>query len=187
MTQGMLQKNIRITLPAAAFLAFMSPHSSCHALDSFTLEAGGGNHTEVLRLAGQWNWERQWWKSNGTHIGGYWDVNVARWRSTRFENRPGAVQNITAFGITPVFRWQSDTGSGLYGEAGIGLRYLSDLYDNNGRQLSTNFEFSSQLGAGYAFPGHWDIGLLFQHFSNGGIRHPNSGVNFGVVRVRYRF
>jgi len=187
MMQGKLRKSASIALLPAAFLALMCLHSSCHALDSVSLEAGGGNHTQLLRLAGQWNWKRQWWQSNGTHIGGYWDMNVARWHGTRFENRPDATQDITALGITPVFRWQSDTGTGLYGEAGIGLRYLSKLYDNNGRQLSTNFEFASQLGAGYVFPGHWDIGLLFQHFSNGGIRHPNSGVNFGVVRLRYRF
>lgn len=168
-------------------LTFLCLCSSCFALDSASLELGNGNKTQLVRLAAQWNWQRRWWKTNGTHIGGYWDVNMSKWHGTRFENRPGAVQNITAFGVTPVFRLQSDTGIGPYGEAGIGLRYLSERYDNNGRQLSTRFEFASHLGAGYTFPGHWEIGLRFQHFSNGGIRYPNSGVNFGVMRVGYRF
>jgi hypothetical protein len=32
-----------------------------------------------------------------------------------------------------------------------------------------------------------DVGLKLQHFSNGGIKKPNSGANFAVLRVAYPF
>jgi lipid A 3-O-deacylase len=32
-----------------------------------------------------------------------------------------------------------------------------------------------------------DLGLKLQHFSNGGIKDPNDGVNFAVVRISYPF
>lgn len=161
--------------------------STSHAVSSVSLEFGSGNRTKLARVGVQWAWERQWWKSNGTHVGGYWDASLARWRNTRFQDRPGSTQHITGFGITPVFRLQQDDLTGLYGEAGIGVRYLSDLYDNNGHQLSTKFQFASHLGVGYVFQNSVDLGLRVQHISNGSIKKPNSGVDFVVVRASYRF
>lgn len=97
------------------------------------------------------------------------------------------IQRFMAIGITPVFRLQNDDLTGLYGEAGVGLRHLFELYDNNGHRLSTNFQFASHLGAGYVFRNNVDVGLRIQHFSNGSIKKPNGGVNFIVARVAYRF
>src|SRR5690606_16134424 len=86
------------------------------AFDSASIEFGSGQHTKMVRLGMQWKWERQWWRSNGTHIGGYWDATLSQWRGNRFRNVPGATQNITAIGLTPVFRFQKDSGKGLYAE-----------------------------------------------------------------------
>jgi lipid A 3-O-deacylase len=162
-------------------------HCGSYAADSASFEFGTGNKTQMARLGLQWKWENQWWKSNGTHIGGYWDLSLAQWRGTRFQNTAGNIQNITSIGITPVFRFQSDTLKGFYTEAGIGAYYLSDLYNNNGRQLSTSFEFGDHIGVGYVFQNNADLGLKIQHFSNGGIKHPNNGVNFAVIRLGYPF
>jgi hypothetical protein len=161
-------------------------HCGSYAANSASFEFGTGNKTQMARLGLQWKWGNQWWKSNGTHIGGYWDLSLAQWRGTRFQNTDN-IQNITSIGITPVFRFQSDTLKGFYGEAGIGAHYLSGLYNNNGRQLSTNFEFGDHIGVGYVFQNNADLGLKIQHFSNGGIKHPNNGVNFAVIRLGYPF
>ena len=45
----------------------------------------------------------QWFQSNGTYIGGYWDATLEQWQGTRYQGRSGANQNITTIGITPVF------------------------------------------------------------------------------------
>lgn len=158
-----------------------------HAFGSASIDYGSGNKTRMVRLGTQWTWEKRWFQSNGNHIGGYWDFAVAQWRERRFQDVQGNVKHLTSIGITPVFRLQRDTSAGPYGEVGIGIHYLSDLYDNNGRQLSTRFQFGDRIGAGYVFRNQLDVGLLFEHYSNGGIKEPNAGVNFAVIRVRHQF
>lgn len=168
-------------------LVLQAALNTSHAVDSASLDLGRGNQTRMTRLGLQWKWDNKWWQSNGTHIGGYWDLGLAKWQENRFQNVEGNSQSLTGIGITPVFRLQSDTLTGPYGEVGIGAHYLSDLYDNNGRRLSTRFEFGDRIGVGYVFREHLDLGLLFEHYSNGGIKKPNNGVNFAIVRMRYQF
>jgi lipid A 3-O-deacylase len=173
------------TLWCGALLA--SACSTSFAVDSVALEFGTGNKTKLARVGVQWAWERQFRKVNGTHIGGYWDLTLAQWRSSRYRNQPGSKHNLTAIGITPVFRHQKDSLRDFYAEGGIGIYHLFDLYDNNGHQLSTNFEFGSHIGIGYVFQNNLDLGLKIQHFSNGSIKKPNGGVNFIILRANYRF
>jgi hypothetical protein len=165
----------------------MAVHGASHAVDGVAFEAGGGQKVQIARVALQWDWQKKWWQSNGTHIGGYWDVNLSQWRGNQYRNVPGARQNITAIGITPVFRFQNDSLKGFYGEAGIGANLLSELYNNDGHQLSTAFEFGDHIGVGYVFNNGMDLGLKLQHFSNGSIKQPNGGVNFAILRLGYKF
>ncbi|RJG04373.1 acyloxyacyl hydrolase [Noviherbaspirillum sedimenti] len=155
------------------------------AVDSVSLELGAGNKSDLARVGVQWKWEQRWWQSNGTHIGGYWDLNLGHWRGDRHLDIPGNRQNITTIGITPVFRWQKDNLQGWYGELGIGANLLSGYYDNNGHQLSTRFQFSDHLGVGYVFANKLDLSFRFQHFSNASIKQPNDGANFSILRLSY--
>lgn len=170
---------------ATVALLLAASQIPAHAVDSFSLELGAGNKTDLARVGAQWKWENRWWQSNGTHIGGYWDLNVGHWRGDQHQDIAGRKQNITTIGITPVFRFQKDNLQGLYGEIGIGANLLSGYYDNNRRQLGTRFQFSDHLGVGYVFANKLDVSFRFQHFSNGSIKQPNDGVNFSILRVSY--
>lgn len=178
---GRLARHLALTACTVAV------HAACFAVDGVSVEAGVGEKVQMARAGVQWNWENRWWQSNGTHIGGYWDATLAQWRGTRFQNRQDAHQNITSIGITPVFRYQNDGLKGFYAEAGIGAHLLSELYDNDGRRLSTAFQFGDHLGIGYVFRNKMDLGVKYQHFSNGSIKQPNNGVNFVVVRLSHQF
>lgn len=167
--------------------ALAALHSVSYGVDSASLEFATGNKTEMVRLGTQWKWASHWRYPNGSQIGGYWDLSLAHWRGTRFRNIAGNTQHITSVGITPVFRFQDQTMKGFYAEAGIGIHYLSSLYNNNGNALSTKFQFGDHLGIGYVFENNLDLALKIQHFSNGGMKNPNDGVNFAVVRVSYPF
>lgn len=173
-----------IFLVSTTLFAIASPPA--RAVDAFSLEAGSGEHVTLLRIGAQSNWEKRWWQSNGTHIGGHWDLTIAYWRATRFQNAD-RTQNITDIGITPVFRFQNDSRLGWYGELGIGAHYLSELYNNDGDRFSTRFQFGDHVAIGYVFSNQLEIGLKFQHFSNGGIKKPNGGADFYVVKVSYAF
>lgn len=165
-------------------LAFVA---SAVAADSASFEFGSGDKTKLGRIGVQWKWKGQWWHTNGTHIGGYWDLALGQWRANRFQNIPGNTQNLTEIGLTPVFRLQRDSLRGPYAEFGIGAHLLSELYDNNDRRLSTRFQFGDHLGFGYVFQNNLDISLKFQHLSNASIKKPNDGVDFAVVRISYPF
>jgi lipid A 3-O-deacylase len=174
-------------LALAAMLAPPAAIAAGGPFDSASLEIGAGPKVHLARVALQSEWEQRWFQGNGRHIGGYWDLSLAQWRGNAHQNVPGRHQNLNDFGITPVLRLQSDTRQGWYVEGGIGVHVLSRLYDNNADYLSTRFQFGDHLGAGYVFANGWEAGLQLQHFSNGGIKRPNSGVNFLVFKAARSF
>lgn len=171
----------------AVAVVLMLTTASCRAIDSGSVEFESGNSTRVARVGAQWDWDQKWFEGGSYYWGGYWDLDAALWRGTRYRNMPGSTQNIFDLGITPVFRLQRQGKTGPYLEASIGAHLLSDSYDNDGRILSSRFEFGDSVGTGYQFAQGWDIGLKFLHFSDGGMREPNSGVNFLAVRFSTRF
>ncbi len=167
-----------ISAPAAA--SGFSPTSA-------SLEIGSGRKVQMARVAFQAPWKKRWFQGNGSHVGGYWDLSLAQWRGSAHQEVKGRHQHLTGIGLTPVFRWQSDDRRGWYAEGGIGIHLLSKLYDNNSDYLSTRFQFGDHLGGGYVFQNGWEAGLQLQHFSNGGIKRPNSGVNFLVFKLARAF
>jgi hypothetical protein len=174
---------------AAAMAALTMSHVAFAAegVESASLEVGGGDKVQMLRFAAQKDWNVHWLQSNGRHLGGYWDANIAYWRGTAYKGNDDRNQYLWVFGVTPVFRYQNDSKLGLYGEAGIGPSLFSHLYDNGGNRLSTAFEFADHIGVGYVLDNKWDLSARLQHYSNGGIKHPNSGVNWVVLRVARPF
>jgi lipid A 3-O-deacylase len=183
--QKLVRPVVASVLCAAACLA--QPAFAQSLFDSAAVEAGGGEHLQVLRLSAQSNWNKNWFPMNGYHLSGYWDVNAAWWRANRWRDVPERRHNLAVVGITPVFRVEADDRLGLYGEAAIGVALFSDVYQNTHRTLSTAFEFADHVGVGYVFANKWDLGARIQHYSNGGIKHPNGGVNLFTVRLARPF
>ena len=180
----------KIAAPIAAALALFaaqSAHAQHGLVDGYSVEAGGGEHVQVLRLSAQKDWNKNWFATSGYHLSGYWDANLAYWRANRWDDIAGNRKNLAVVGVTPVFRWEADDKLGLYGEAGIGASVFSSVYTNTHRQLSTAFEFADHVGVGYVFSNKLDLGVRLQHYSNGGIKHPNGGVNLALVRASYKF
>lgn len=171
---------------SVAGIALLFSSATCHAIDSASVEIANGNRTQVMRAGLQRHWDRRWTAHEGMHIGGYWDASLAYWRGSRYRGISGSTQQLGDIGITPVFLLERDNRTGPYAEAGLGIHLLSAHYDNNGRNLSTNLQFATHLGIGYLLRNGMDFSLKIQHFSNGGIKEPNSGVNFAVLRVAYR-
>lgn len=171
----------------AALCAAQAGIAADGVFDSMSVEAGGGEHVQVLRLAAQKDWNKEWLATSSYHLSGYWDANIAYWRGNRWDNIPDNRKNLAVIGITPVFRWEADDKLGFYADAGIGASLFSSVYRNTHRQLSTAYEFADHVGAGYVFDKNWEIGARLQHYSNGGIKHPNGGVNLFVVKAAYHF
>ena len=144
-----------------------------HAVDSVSAEYGGGTRDiNLWRLGVQW--KMQPFESH-PRWSGYWDVSVGGWHGNE-----GTVHDV---GVTPVFRY-AKANAGPYLEGAIGFHILSDSHINSDLGFSTRFQFGDHLGAGY-HRGKFDGQLRLQHLSNGGMRNPNPGVNFLILRLQY--
>ena len=144
---------------AASLLAF-----AAHAVDGVAVELGVGDEdTKVLRIATIDRWGR---------LPGYWELSLAVWDNP--------VESTADFGITPVFRYERGA---FHVEAAIGFHFVQARI-SAARTFSTAFQFGDHIGVGYR-AGHWLFGARFQHLSNGGIRRPNPGINFLLLRVEY--
>ncbi|OON60274.1 hypothetical protein B0920_14865 [Massilia sp. KIM] len=181
------KKHIGATLAAlTAALFAQAGHAADGLIDSVSFEYGTNPQQKFARVAVQSDWDKRWFSSNGRHLSGYWDANVAVWRLEAYRNVPGQNKNIGVIGFTPVFRYQADDKLGWYGEAGIGISVFSKLYKNEDKELSTAFQFADHVGVGYTTQ-KWDMSLRFQHYSNGSIKSPNAGANWVIARAAYRF
>jgi hypothetical protein len=183
-------KNKLFTAIAAA-AALMAAQSSFAADGSLVDGAYGefatGSKIKMVRFGATSDWDQRWFQSNGTHLSGYWDASIGGWRGTAYQNVRGQTQKLWDIGFTPVFRFENDNKLGMYYEAGIGVHMLSKLYNNDDNRLSTHFQFGDHVGIGYVLSNKWDLSAKIQHFSNGGYKHPNSGVNYLVLHAGYHF
>lgn len=183
--------NMRVGKTFAALALLAGAHVAQAAddkiIDSASVEVGSGAKVQFLRGAVQSDWSARWFSNHGYHLSGYWDANLAQWRGNDSNSDRGGHQNITVVNLTPVFRYERDDKRGFYGEGGIGVSLFSHLYDNNDKRLATAFQFGDHVGAGYVFDDKWEAGFKLQHYSNGGIKHPNGGVNWLVLKVARHF
>lgn len=135
------------------------------ALDGASLEAGdGSDRAKPLRFAAQWASHYRWL---------YWEASFGGWT--------GGHGRVYDLAFTPVAR----AGRSPYLEAGVGAHVLSDLDVGTGGEFSTRFQFGDHLGVGVRFGAHdrYDVGVRLQHLSNGGLRDPNPGINFVLLRL----
>jgi hypothetical protein len=169
---------IRKKIVLLALAAFALP---AHALDGVSLELGGGNGADVVRLGAQWKWQRKWQPARDWTLGGYWELSAGAWDGGR-----GTLADLAA---TPVFRLEQSAPSAWapYAEAAIGLHLLSRRRITDEKQFSTRWQFGDHLGAGIRFGARrqYDLGLHLQHLSNAGIKRPNPGINFLLLRFAY--
>jgi hypothetical protein len=158
-----------------------------HALDGMSLELGGGEGVDMVRVGLQWNWKKPLVQfRNNWQIASYWDLNFGYWRG--HDVAPGEHDDLWDLGITPVMRLQSGARVGAYAEIGLGAHLLSHT-SIEGRHMSTAFQVGNHLGVGYRFgpKGTYDLGYRFQHLSNASIKRPNRGINFHQIRLQYNF
>ncbi len=74
-------------------------------------------------------------------------------------------------------------------ELGAGINLLSHAALQPARVFSTAFQFGELGGVGVRFgtAGAYELGLRVQHISYGGIKQPNDGITFVVVRLACQF
>ncbi len=174
---------------AVAAAALVSHSAFAFDVNSAYVEYGSASKLKMVRLGATQDFkpEWSWFNSNGTHVTGYWDASAGYWEAREWDDVPGNKKRLYDIGFTPVFRFEKTNKKGFYLEGGIGAHVLSGLYNNAGKRLSTAFEFGDHIAVGYVFDNNWDVSIKGQHYSNGGIKEPNSGVNVFLLKVAHRY
>lgn len=140
-----------------------------------TAEYGTGSRdVNLWRIGLQWKQRPAQWMANHSRWSWYWDLSVGGWH--------GDLGRVHDVGLTPVFRY-SQAARGPYLEAAVGFHLLSDSHINSDLGFSTRFQFGDHVGAGYHH-GRYDWQVRLQHLSNGGMRNPNPGINFIILRLQ---
>ena len=165
-------RKIAAAIAAGAICSTIS--SPAHCIDGVAVEYGrGDDRTNLLRVSIIEKWRstevaapRDW------HLAGYWDFSAAAWDN--------AEESTADVGFAPVFRMERGA---WYVEGAFGF-HLVQTHISADRTFSTAFQFAEHVGAGLR-KGKYLYGLQAQHLSNGGIRRPNPGINFLIVKLQY--
>ena len=161
---------------------------AAHAIDGWAIAAGTGEEsTDRIGASLQWDWARRWFSDGDWYLGGYWELAASYWDGDSGSSGHGEIAEI---GVTPIFLLQRHSPWGSvtpFAEFGIGAHLLSET-EIGDLDLSTAFQFGDVIGAGLRFGDHgqYELAYRFQHFSNGGIKGVNSGIDFHVLRLVLR-
>jgi hypothetical protein len=151
------------------------------------VEGGTGNHVDIVAIG---IGSRDWFsRSFGEHwrVSSYVLARVAYWGS--LDDHP-ATAAVWDFSVTPVLRLERRADKLIwFAQAGIGIHGLSHTHINDDRTFGSAFQFGEFVGPGVRFGpnGRYELSVLVQHVSNGGIRHANDGLTFGTVVFGYNF
>lgn len=185
-----MKGNIRSLLAALAVL--LAP-MSVHAVDGFALEGGWElrQHPkdDAFRLGGAlvWDWGVKWLQFHDWYLGGQWEASVSYWDGSKGNTGNGSLAD---FGITPVFRIQTDDswlGVRPFLEGAIGAHLFTET-EIGDRRFGINYSFGDHLGGGIRFGdrGQYEINYRFQHLSHL-VGSPNNGINFQLIRFGYHW
>jgi lipid A 3-O-deacylase len=176
--------------------AMVAASPAAFAIDGVSFEGGRSNssytNVDLYRVGVLWDWNKKLVDFGGWHIGGFWDVSLGYWdNSSPVQTGGYSISGLQEIGVTPTFRLQQNTIAGFspYAEIAIGFHLLSETSVSAQRQFGSSFQFSDHIGAGFRFgdKGRYDIGYRYQHLSNAGLKEPNDGINFHILRLQYRF
>ena len=152
----------------------------------FAVEVGDGYDTSMWRVSAQRDWRRSPLGESAWAFAGHVEIAGGAWygHSAVGENR-----NLVDLGLTPVWRiehtgWKAITP---HAEAAVGFHYISETRINSRVGFGSAFQFGDHAGVGASFgeDRRYQMTFRFQHLSNGGIRHPNHGINFSQLRFAW--
>ena len=146
-------------------------------IDSISLSIGKSKESiKIYRLSAKKEFKAKWFQSSYGYISGYYESSF---------NYFNGKNSIYGFSISPVFAYYFNTKLNPFIEAGIGASYFNKKHINS-RDLSTNFLFENRIGVGARYK-NLEFSFRFMHYSNGGIKKPNDGIDIWIGAVSYRF
>ena len=173
--------------------------SEDRAFEAFSLTVGAAdrNHgyepvedTYLVRIGARRGWfdgERSGlWRWRG-----FWEFEAGYWRWDDERIRPEGGEELAEVAATPVFRLERtsgyESGARPFVEGAVGVHLISETLVSS-RDMSSHFHFGSHVGAGWYFGRNdrYELALHIQHLSNAGLKEPNPGINFVLLKFTVR-
>lgn len=172
----------------SGLLLALLPLDHTYAYNAFTLDNGYGlEDTRLLRLNFSIGDDHRHPIENGWYWSRSWEFNLSYWYL--YKKIREREDHLLELGLTPNIRLEHAREWGRpYMEAGLGAHLLSKIRIG-GRNLGSSLQFGTHAGLGFRF-GHneqFDLAWRIEHISNAGLRAPNPGINFSMVRFGYRW
>lgn len=156
-----------------------SPGAMAAPGQGFSLQYGYNSKYQRFGLAYETSplWSHAFENSGQLHLS--LELGAGYWKADRHD--PDSMWHISA---VPMVRWwPADT---YYLELGVGPSLLSRT-NFAGKELSTRFQFTSHVGAGFVVNDVHRFGLRYTHVSNASIKTPNPGLDLIEASYTYRF
>jgi hypothetical protein len=174
-------------LAAALTIVSCDARAAASALrpDALFVQVGDGDHTRTATIGVMWNLPWRLALGGGT-LSSYVETSWGRW----WIDEQGLTRSpwVSQLGVTPVLRWNlSHAETPWFAELGIGANVLLPAFHDNGRRFGSAFNFGDHLALGRVLSERDELAFRLQHYSNGGIRQPNPGINFVQLRWVHRF
>ena len=171
------------TIYGLVVLALLNGSAMAASDKAIVLTGGVAEDAYALHVGIQKAFNPIWGFLNSPKINVISEISIGGWRGRGDYQRK---ENLVDLGVLSSLRYfpsGKEIGS-FFMEGGIGIHLLNRTQINEDRRFSTAFQFGEILGLGWKLGVQRDseIGLRIQHISNGGIKKPNSGINFAEIR-----
>ncbi|MFZ5484806.1 MAG: acyloxyacyl hydrolase [Pseudomonadota bacterium] len=156
------------------------------ALDGYTVEIGGNDNVQSVRVGMIRQWDRQWLSEGRWHLTGYWEAQMGLLDSDRPAGR-----SVAHLGFAPVLRLRPNAlgGTQPYWDIAVALNLLSRTRLDDKHDFHGALQFAPLVGVGVTFgeKSQYDLGYRFQRISNEGFSDGDTGLNLHQVRLTYLY
>jgi|APSaa5957512622_1039677.scaffolds.fasta_scaffold181782_1 lipid A 3-O-deacylase len=141
----------------------------------------GKENIGIYRLGFQKDYGVKWFKRENSYLSGFFELSYNYWHYTKSDD-------IHGIALSPVFAYYFGNKASFfrpYIAGGIGATFI-DRYRIRDRNLGSNFQFEDRIGIGVIIE-RFDINFSYFHYSNAGLKLPNSGIDIFLVSGAFRF
>ncbi|NQY94750.1 MAG: acyloxyacyl hydrolase [Campylobacteraceae bacterium] len=141
---------------------------------------GSSEHIDIYKFSIKKDLNKYFFENRYDYLPKYYETSFSYWKG----HNGGSIKVIS---FTPMFRYDFDQyyESIPYIEAGVGVAYLSKT-QLEAEDFGTHFQFENVIGVGFKFD-DYDLSFRYTHHSNAGLHENNSGVDFTMISISYRF
>ena len=137
-------------------------------------------HMDIYRISVKKDLNKYFFERRYKYLPNYYETSLSYWKG----HSGGSIKSVS---FTPMYRYDFERyyESIPFIEAGVGVAYISDM-TLEGEHFGTHFQFENSIGFGFKFS-EFDVAYRYVHYSNAGLDENNSGADFSIISISFKF